>query len=177
MVFKPGRRTATNLRSIFDRFTREFPLARALMRQAVDVTPLKGAMLRFGLRGTRARGSGPVLPIGETIGTTFPFTGEGIGKAMETAEIAADVCDEALSTGDVRALERFEARIERELRPKFRGYQLAQDWFSYPWVNDLFARRARRSRFMRDGIAGIVDETVDPHQVFSIGGLLRSLRA
>ncbi|HXG65380.1 MAG TPA: NAD(P)/FAD-dependent oxidoreductase [Blastocatellia bacterium] len=163
-----------NLREAFQRFVKSFPIAAEIMRAAEEVTPLRGARLRCGLRGARAIRQGNILVIGESIGATFPFTGEGIGKAMETGEIAAEVAHQALSAGDCERLREYPARVERELRPKFWGYQVAEDWLAHPWLNDLVARRVRRSRYLQESVAGIVNETVDPRQVFSVRGVLRS---
>ena len=138
------------------------------------ISPLRGAMLRCGLIGTRPRGPGNVLVLGESIGATFPLTGEGIGKAMETGELAADITDEALISGDMRRLGEFPHRIERELKPKFLGYSIAENWFSRPWLNDFVARRIQRSTFLQELVAGIINETVDPREVFSLSGILRS---
>jgi flavin-dependent dehydrogenase len=112
--------------------------------------------------------------LGESIGATFPFTGEGIGKAMETGEIAAEVAHNALSSGDLSRLSEFPRRIERELQPKFLGYRIAENWFSKPWLNDFVARRIRSSRILQELVAGIINETVDPREVFSLRGILRS---
>lgn len=169
-----GRNHGRSLRDTLRRFVEGFPLARDLWRRASGISPPKGAMLRCGLTGTRPRGPGNVLAIGETIGTTFPFTGEGIGKAMETGELAADIVTEALERGDLTRLDRFARRLDLEIRPKFRGYQVAEEWVSRPWVADLVAKRIRRSRFLQNAVAGILDETVDPRTVFSLGGLVRS---
>lgn len=163
-----------NLREAFKQFVTSFPLAAEIMRHAESISPIRGAMLRCGLSGTRPHGPGNVLVLGESIGATFPFTGEGIGKAMETGEIAAEVAHNALTSGDMRLLSEFPERIERELRPKFLGYRIAENWFSRPWLNDLVARRIRSSRFLQELVAGIVNETVDPREVFSLRGMLRS---
>jgi geranylgeranyl reductase family protein len=164
-----------NLRRAFNLFIEGFPLAVELMKQARSITPLRGAMLRCALKGSIPLGPGNIMVIGETIGATFPFTGEGIGKAMETGEIAADISHRALTTGDYSCLGEFPARIERELKPKYSGYLLAEDWLSKPWLNDFMARRIRRSRYLQESIAGIINETADPRAAFSIRGLLRSL--
>ncbi|HET9532975.1 MAG TPA: geranylgeranyl reductase, partial [Blastocatellia bacterium] len=163
-----------NLRQAYELFIKSFPLAAALMKRAESVTPLRGAMLRCGLKGASTLGPGNMMVIGEMIGATFPFTGEGIGKAMETGEIAADISHRALSTGDFSCLARFPSRIEREMKPKYRGYLLAEDWLSKPWLNDLVARRIRRSRYLQESIAGIVNETADPRETFSLRGVLLS---
>lgn len=170
---KPGI-PRVNLREAFKFFMTSFPLAAEIMRHAESISPIRGAMLRCGLTGTRAYGPGNVLVLGESIGATFPFTGEGIGKAMETGEIAAEVAHEALASGDLSRLSEFPDRIERELKPKFLGYRIAENWFSRPWLNDFVARRIRSSRFLQELVAGIVNETVDPREVFSLRGMLRS---
>ena len=163
-----------NLREAFKSFLTSFPLAAEIMRHAEAISPIRGAMLRCGLSGTRPLGPGNVLVLGESIGATFPFTGEGIGKAMETGEIAAEVAHNALSSGDLSRLSEFPRRIERELQPKFLGYRIAENWFSKPWLNDFVARRIRSSRILQELVAGIINETVDPREVFSLRGILRS---
>lgn len=167
-------RAPINLRETFKSFTTNFPLAVEIMRCAETISPLRGAMLRCGLTGTNPQGPGHVLVLGESIGATFPLTGEGIGKAMETGELAADVVHEALTSGDMKRLGDFPHRIERELKPKFLGYRIAENWFSRPWLNDFVARRIQRSRFLKELVAGILSETVDPREVFSVRGILRS---
>lgn len=166
--------SSVNLRDAFKSFLTSFPLAAEILRHAEAISPIRGAMLRCGLSGTRPYGPGNVLVLGESIGATFPFTGEGIGKAMETGEIAAEVAHDALTSGDLTKLSEFPHRIERELKPKFLGYRIAENWFSRPWLNDFVARRIRSSRILQELVAGIVNETVDPREVFSLRGMLRS---
>jgi geranylgeranyl reductase family protein len=163
-----------NLRETFKSFLTSFPLAAEIMRHAEAISPIRGAILRCGLSGTRPYGPGNVLVLGESIGATFPFTGEGIGKAMETGEIAAEVAHDALTSGDLGRLSEFPRRLENELKPKFLGYRIAENWFSRPWLNDFVARRIRSSRILQELVAGIVNETVDPREVFSLRGMLRS---
>jgi geranylgeranyl reductase family protein len=163
-----------NLREAFKSFLTSFPLAAEIMRHAEAISPIRGAILRCGLSGTRPYGPGNILVLGESIGATFPFTGEGIGKAMETGEIAAEVAHDALTSGDLGRLSEFPRRLENELKPKFLGYRIAENWFSRPWLNDFVARRIRSSRILQELVAGIVNETVDPREVFSLRGMLRS---
>ena len=174
VAYGAKRGAPVNLREAFQLFLTSFPLAAEIVRHAESISPIRGAMLRCGLTGTQPSGPGNTLVLGETIGATFPFTGEGIGKAMETGEIAAEVAHEALVDGDLARLREFPNRIEQELRPKFLGYRIAENWFSRPWLNDFVARRIRRSRFLQELVAGIVNETVDPREVFSLRGMLRS---
>ncbi len=143
-------REKVNLKRAFQSFVAEFPLARELMRVGEPLSPLRGAMLRCGLSGSGPSASPQVLAIGECMGTTFPFSGEGIGKAMETGEMAAGAVHEALVSGDLQGLSGFLEDVRRSLHPKYVAYEAAEKWLARPWLKDLVFRRARRSRFLRE---------------------------
>ena len=156
-----------DLRPMLARFLATFPAARALgLDASADAAAARGALLRCGLTGTRP-GAGRVLVAGETIGATFPLTGEGIGKAMETAELASDAVDQALDAGDPAPLGAYEDRLRAELAPRYAGYEQAERWIARPWVNDLVARRARGSRRLRAMLEGVLQETVAPHDILA----------
>ncbi len=174
--FRNAAHIEVNLREMFQQFVQRFELARTLMHSASNVTPLKGAPLRAGLQGAHPCLAPRWLAIGETIGTTFPFTGEGIGKAMETAEIAAEFVHDALQGGDLAALRGFPARIESELSDKYIGYRMAERWLAHAWLTNFLAHRAQQSARIRRAVEGLLNERIDPRRVFSIGGLLRSFR-
>jgi len=160
---------------MLDRFLAGFPLARQLMA-AASRSPVKGARLRSGLHGTRPWNGARVLAVGETLGATFPFTGEGIGKAMETSEAAADAILEWGERHDPAALARYAARLA-ELRPRYVGYEVAERWLPRTWINDFLCLRARRSPRLRHIITSILNETADPREIFSMKGVLRALIA
>jgi geranylgeranyl reductase family protein len=173
-AFERGAAGKTNLRDLFRRFTERFPPAAELLRQGDPPGLLYGARLRCGLRDAGRSVAGPVLAIGETVGATYPLTGEGIGKAMQTGELAAGLLHEAFKAGDLGRLRDFPARLEHELRARYRGYARAEDWLARPWLNDLVAWRIRRSPWLRRRVAAVLAEDQDPGPVFSARGLLRS---
>jgi flavin-dependent dehydrogenase len=170
-----ARRRPPDLTRTFEAFVRQFPLAKEIFADGEPVGPMRGAPLRCGLRGAAPLGTGPVVAVGETLGTTFPFTGEGIGKALETGEMAAETIHSALSEGDMGALRRYPARIDRELRPKYWGYLIAETWVRWPLLIDFMSRRVLKSRHLQRAASGILTETTDPRHIFSVGGILRSL--
>ncbi|HWP47929.1 MAG TPA: geranylgeranyl reductase family protein [Candidatus Limnocylindrales bacterium] len=163
-----------NLKEMFYKFTAEFPLAQALLSQGEMITPLQGAMLRCGLTGSQPLKGEKILAIGESIGATFPCTGEGIGKAMETGELAALVIHKALAKRKSEYLQEFPRLLEEKLKPRYLGYQIAENWLAKAWLNDFMVQRARKSRFLREAFTGILAETIDPRMVFSISGILKS---
>ena len=163
-----------NLQRTLETFFREFPAARRVRDEATSISPLQGATLRTGLTGATSYRAPNVVAIGESIGTTFPLSGEGIGKAMESGERAADVVAAALQRNDLSHLATLPHEIEK-LRPMFTGYRTAERWLARPWLNDLVARLARRSTYAQRALSSILDESVDPREVFSIRGLWRML--
>ena len=175
VLYQNSKQRRLNLHTMFDRFLNGFPQARELMRLKRRMTPVRGAPLRCNLTGAEVVGKGMVLAIGESIGATFPFTGEGIGKAMETGELAAQAIDRTLESGDFEPLHRFSARLKLDLLPRYRAYATAQRWLSQAWLNDLVAWRASKSVYLREAMAGIVAETSDASDVFSLKGLWRSM--
>ena len=54
------------------------------------------------------------LLVGDAAGSINPFNGEGIDYAYETARMAADLVDEALTTGTAGPLQRYPARLYDE---------------------------------------------------------------
>jgi len=172
-LFASGhRRQLSDLRWAYETFLREFPAARELLSRAVEITPPQGAPIRCGLHCPLMIGN--VLGVGETIGSTLPFTAEGIGKAMQTAEIAADTIIQFLRSGSRERLEDYPRRLQGELKSRYRSYELAERWLGMGWLNDFMSWWAGRNPRLRERVAGILSETVDPREVFSLPGILRS---
>lgn len=175
VFYRKARHRSINLKEMLARFMSGFPLAQQLVKQQQAATPLKGAPLRCSLTGAQVVSGGSVLAIGESIGATFPLTGEGIGKAMETAELAADAIHASFQTGTTRPLRNLAWKVRTELLPRYLGYEIGERWLSYPWVNDFIAWRVNCSPLLQKVIRGIVSETVDPRRLFSLGGIFKSL--
>ncbi len=174
-VFRRGRASGNaNLRIMFESMLEHFPPARELVANGTLTSPLKGAPLRCGLKGVPAYAGGRVVAVGETTGTTFPFTGEGIGKAMETGALTADYVSEALAEGSLAPLERLPLAMQTALEPRYRGYHIAERWLSHPWVSDFLFKQAQRSQTLRNAAAGVLNETVDPRAIFSWRGVMAS---
>jgi geranylgeranyl reductase family protein len=159
-----------NLRRMFDAFCDVHPAARELMAGGQVVGEIKGAPLRCSLEGAQLARPG-VLVTGEAAGSTYAFTGEGIGKAMETGMLAAD----ALCRGpqdDAGVQQRYQAAV-LALKPKFKLYDQAQRVNTHPWLADLVIWRARKSARVLRRMSGVLEETSNPGNLVSAKGLMR----
>jgi flavin-dependent dehydrogenase len=148
------------------------PAAAQVRKYARQLTPQRGAPLRTSLAGARITRPGLML-VGETIGTTYAMSGEGIGKAMQTGLLAA----ECLARDPEDAEAAYEQQLQARFRAQFDAYRIAQGWLSFPVVCKLLAKRAQRGSYVRSQLEGLLAETVDPRALLSVRGLLRAMFA
>jgi geranylgeranyl reductase family protein len=161
-----------NVRVLWRRFVDRFAPARELVAASRQCGPLKGTPLRTALTGASLSRPG-LMVVGEAAGLTYSLSGEGIGKAMESALLAADVIADA-ACADAAALARAYAdRIRAAFAARFRAYTRAQVWLERRWLANLIARRAARGGFVRRELEAMLNETGDPDALFSWPGLLR----
>ncbi|MGD9077954.1 MAG: geranylgeranyl reductase family protein [Desulfobacterales bacterium] len=175
-ILSPDRvgKPTINLRTKFKEFIDSFPLARDLMQQSDRATALRAASLRYNFEGAYPFVSGPIVAVGETIGTTLPFIGEGIGKAMESGQLAAEAISRALDSNDLSKLSRYHQQIEFEFKNRYQGYRKAEKWLARPWLNDFIIKRFGNSKYAKKILADVIAETKNPHDIFSLKGIFKS---
>ena len=166
-----GRMRKVNLREMFDAFCALHPPAHELMAGGAMQGELKGAPLRCSLGGARWSRPG-MLATGEAVGSTYAFTGEGIGKAMETGLLAAQVLLQRHQASDAQLRERYEAALAA-LKPRFSLYEKAAHVNHRPWLTDLVIWRANRSPGIRRRMAGVLEETQNPGRLLSWRGMTK----
>ena len=162
-----------NLRQMFDRFCEVYAPAGELVKTGEKLGPLKGAPLRCSLSGARFSRPG-LLVTGEAAGATYAFTGEGIGKAMETGILAAETIAEGRDTllTDAQLRVRYEAAL-LALKPRFDLYERANSVNDHPWLADLLIWRARRSPRILRRMSAVLEEKGNPGNLLSLRGIVR----
>jgi geranylgeranyl reductase family protein len=158
-----------NLHQMFDAFCDVHAPARELMQGGTLVGEIKGAPLRCSLLGAKWSRPG-LLVTGEAAGSTYAFTGEGIGKAMETGLLAAQAVLHGGDEPGVRA--QYEAALQA-LKPKFDLYEKAAHVNHRPWLADLVVWRARKSPRILRRMSGVLEETQNPGRLFSWRGITK----
>jgi geranylgeranyl reductase family protein len=162
-----------NLREVFDAFTRVYAPARELLQGGSWLAPLKGAPLRCTLEGARFSRPG-LLVTGEAAGSTYSFSGEGIGKAYETGMLAAEAVLEgrARRHSDAQVRAGYEAAL-RALKPRFDLYAKANLVNRHPWIADLLIWRANKSARLLRRMSGVLNETSNPGHLVTFKGFVR----
>jgi flavin-dependent dehydrogenase len=151
------------------------PLARYL-QMAEQIAPIRAAAMRTGFQGAQAWAPG-LLVLGEALGLTFPFIGEGVSSALESGRLAASVAVEALEKDDLtsRILGKYEGALRKTLDGRQQGYQAAQRLFRFKSFANLLIGKAARNPDVRKVARQIVLGERDPLHVFSLRGMLRVL--
>ena len=162
-----------NLRQVFEAFCEIYEPARELMATGTPLGELKGAPLRCSLDGALYSRAG-MLATGEAIGSTYDFSGEGIGKAMQTGMLAAASVikgrEQTLADAAVRA--DYEEGL-RALQPRFELYRKASRVNAHPWLADLVIWRARKSQRILRRMSGVLEETANPGNLVSVRGIAK----
>lgn len=168
-----GSKKELNLRNILDAFVASYAPAAELMRVGEVVGDFKGAPLRCSLNG--ARWSRPGLMVtGEAAGSTYSFTGEGIGKAMETGMLVADaiLAGRAKNHTEGEVRQAYELSL-KALKPKFDLYHRANRVNAFPLLADILIWRAQRSPRLLQRMSGVLNETSNPGNLVSLKGFSR----
>lgn len=170
-----GRMQDVNLRRFFETFCEVYAPARELMAggtpQGEPGHEFKGAPLRCSLIGAKWSRPG-LLVTGEAAGSTYAFSGEGIGKAMETGLLAADALAAERSGDEAAARARYEASL-RAIKPKFDLYETASHVNHRPWLTDLVVWRANASPRILRRMSGVLEETQSPGRLLSWKGIFK----
>jgi geranylgeranyl reductase family protein len=171
-----GGRDSSRLREFWDVFRARFAPAAEIIAASRQLTAFRGAPLRTGLTGARFGDRG-LLVIGEAAAMTYPATGEGIGKAMESGLLAAELVADSLAgrTPIDQVHSVYGDEFTRRFAPRYRAYRVAQRWAAWPVLLNLLARRADAGRFVREELEALVDERGDASALFSGRGLLTAL--
>ena len=175
-VFSDGRGGTPSLRSLWEQFTTRFAPVAELVARSRALTAFRGAPLRTGLHGATLGRPG-LLVLGDAAAMTYPSTGEGIGKAMESGLLAARLVDQAFGSASLPdAVHRtYDVEFRRQFARRYQAYRTAQAWSSRPWLLNLLARRANAGRFVRRELEALIAEEGNPLTLFSVKGAIRSV--
>ncbi len=138
-------------------------------RQALAISRLHTRVRRYSDEG--------VLLVGDAAGYYDPFTGEGIARALRTAQLARDVTLAAFAANDLgaRFLSRYDHALRHEMRGKRSIERIIQTAVRYPALMDRIARRLTRSKSMADTVVAVTGDILPASAVLRPSYMLRLL--
>jgi flavin-dependent dehydrogenase len=126
-------------------------------RAAVRCDPIEGAA-PLGHRVARLHGPNWLL-VGDAAGFLDPFTGEGLHRALVSAELAATAIDRHLD-GDPGSLPGYEAAMRARFRSKDAVSLLVQAFLARPALFDYAARRLAARPAVRETMGRVMGDLV-----------------
>lgn len=127
-----------------------------------------------GLAVRRRAGDGWLL-VGDASGFLDPFTGEGLHRALLTAELAAAAIGRYLD-GDLTALERFDRSVERRVRAKDLVSRVVQAFVARPAAFERVARRLAEDHDLRETMGGVIGDLTPASAALDPRFVVRLLR-
>ncbi len=107
--------------------------------------------------------SGPTyLLVGDAAGAANPLSGSSIDSALETGMIAADVLDEAITTGDAANLQRYPKRLQDRYGSYYKVGRLATRAVAQPTLARRVERLATRHRSVAEAYVRITTDALRP---------------
>ncbi|MHB8894432.1 MAG: geranylgeranyl reductase family protein [Candidatus Geothermincolia bacterium] len=137
------QRDKIDLFKFFETLINDTPFVAPKLRNAKPISPLRGALLRVGLGGSKVECPGMIL-VGDAASMTNPVSGEGITYALETGEMAAQhIMDSRFAKG-VFHIDPAEDSFRQKLADRYQHY-FQHGILSIKWGN--------RTSFMRPMLA------------------------
>lgn len=129
------------------------PLFKERFKNAKLETKIEGWMLPFGSKMRNMHGNGYVL-IGDAAALIDPFTGEGVGNAMTSGQIASEVITKCIKNGNVSAaaLKEYEDKVRAELGPELSTSYKMQKIGKHKFLLNMLLGKAARSKHVRDAL-------------------------
>lgn len=148
-----------NLRAEFERLIAEDPQLAPKFKNAKPLESVKGFGLPLGTQSRPLSGNRFLL-VGDAAGLIDPFTGEGIGNAIRSGRIAAEVAVEALASNDfsASALSDYDGRIHTAMKKEFKiakwVTRLQQRPRMLNWLIGKLANNSSGKKWLANAIEG-----------------------
>jgi len=168
MITDKMQKQKVNLKSATENVIKNDPLFKERFKDAELVEDFKGWTLPLGSKHRRMHGNGFVL-CGDAASLIDPFSGEGIGNAMTSGKLAAEVIDKALHANNYSAsiLEEYERKLRAELDPELRTSMYLQRIGSIKFLLNFIINKAKKSKDMREVLSGMLANEEAKKQFYS----------
>jgi len=132
------------------------------------VSKPKGAMLRDDFVNIKIASKNNILLTGELLGTTYPFTGEGIGKALDSGILAAETLNKALEENSIEPLKKYSKLIRKKYGRYYFAYRAVFYFSLMPYFRHKMFNKAASSQHIKNSIADFIDDNKKIKMIHSI---------
>jgi geranylgeranyl reductase family protein len=176
MVDSELRKRKVDLRKLMEEALKKHPMFRERFRKAKLVTPITAWALPFGSKHQQIHGDGFLL-VGDAAALIDPFSGEGMGNALLSGQIAAEVAAKALKKNrfDGEFLGEYAERVWDELDAELQtSYTMQRLGRINPLLNMIIHKAATKPE-VKDAIVGMLSNEEAKQDLVTIPGLIKLL--
>lgn len=151
LPFESIQKKRLSLKKVMEEVIASHPLVAPRFRDAEMVEPIKARGLALH-RNLKDLSGDRFLLLGDAALLVDPFTGEGVGFAMASAESAAAVIRNAFAKGDFSAkfLADYDHRVQRRMGMEHRTSAAMQRYARNPWMFDFVVKKANKNQAFHD---------------------------
>ena len=149
-----------NLKKVFQEIIEEHPILSKRFAKAKFSGQIKLHGLPLG--GHKRISSDNLLLLGDAAALIDPFTGEGIGNAMISGMLAADVIEAnyKMKSYSAENLRSYDELVYKRLASELNLSQSMQNLTNYPWLFNFVVNKARNNKELQETISCMF-ESVD----------------
>ena len=149
------------LQNRLEYLSRFYPASAKIVGQEDMVGTPCSSVLRTGLVGAKLYADG-LLVTGEAAGSSSPLFGAGVGKALESGELAGMVAAEALANKrfDASFLARYQERLNEKFHAVYAAQGKAQQWLQSAKYLNILINKAGRQEKLRQKLESVLNEDV-----------------
>ena len=138
-----------SLQSMMEQCIREVPELSQRFANAERISPFQAHPLPLWRPGNKLSGNGFIL-LGDAASLVDPFTGEGIGNAMASGEVAAGVVLDCFKSSDFseKKLAEYDRKIMKRLR-ELRTASILLSLAHCEWLFNLIVKYGNRNKLLR----------------------------
>jgi len=167
-----GRSKKINLRMLLDDFINERLSTKYGKNGHWEVDPI-GECIRSGLLNLKNAVLTRGLLSGEALGTTCPFTGEGISKALKSGIIAAETIHKCLQYSNDKLLSEYKSRIKDEIGKTHTPYKILEFIATKKILRTWFFAKICESRYIQNRILTKFGDDMDSGTILELKSILR----
>ncbi|MEE9169801.1 MAG: geranylgeranyl reductase family protein [bacterium] len=171
-----ARKKEVNIKKAMLHTIHEHPDIKDRFKNAIPQGEIKGWGLPLGSKRRNLSGNRFML-VGDAASLIDPFTGEGIGNAMASGIIAADIAKEAWQQRDFSSefLREYDEVVYKELWGELKLSRTLQKLAELPWLFNFLVNKARKNQSIRDIISCMFEDLDLRTKLRSPGFYLRLL--
>jgi geranylgeranyl reductase family protein len=128
-------------------------------KDAVLVDEIKGFGLPLGSKKRKISGNNFLL-VGDAASLIDPFSGEGIGNAMKSGMIAAQITKKCIVSNNfnIEMLQQYDAEVYKKLWSELKLSHKMQQLVYYPKLFNLIVNKANKNKVLRETIICMFDD-------------------